>query len=108
MLNAVFICDKEWFIKEFMTCSQDLPLKRGDNFIEKVEERELLLEDADSCRALILTLRSRSLSFFAKIRIFPEGKLLMLCDCNTREQYAEASNLYEKGVEWAKYNGTIN
>ena len=102
MLHAVFICDKEWNIQSFMSCSPELPLQEGACLADLVEESEELRKDAGARRALLLTFPQLEKTMPAKIRIFPEGILVALCKCTDELEFVEAADLYERGVEWAK------
>ena len=102
MLHAVFICDKEWKIQSFMSCSPELSLQEGVCLADLVEESEELRKDAGARRALLLTFPRFEMTMPAKIRIFPEGILVVMCKCTDELEFVEASDLYERGQEWAK------
>lgn len=102
MLSAVFICNNEWIIGSFMEQSPELGLRTGERLTDMIEEKEELTRDAGSRRAMMLTFPALARSLPAKIRSFPEGKLVMLCHCENEMDMVHASDLYEQGVEWAK------
>lgn len=102
MLGAVFICDREWTIQSFMCCSAELPLHIGDRLTEITEQCGELMQDDGSHRALVLTFSKMNVSIPAKIRIFPEGILVVLSHVRDDQDFITASQLYDRGVEWAK------
>lgn len=102
MIDAVFLCDKEWKIKKVRQCCPELGLKEGDLLPELVLEKGKLEQYEEKQGTLELHFLGQKETISAVINCYQEANLAVLVRIEDHQAFLEFMKEYPKYQEWAK------
>lgn len=102
MITAVFLCDKNWKIQNIMQTDSKFKLKVGDYLTDLINEPDILTADVLQDRVEMLKFPDFNIEISATLRFISDGIYVFLSHFETDKDYVQFSQLYEKGLEWAR------
>ena len=101
MIGAVFLCDKEWTVKNIRFCVPELTLNVGQKFDTWTEDAKLLSSEKEQYSAEIV-LPADGFCGSVFVHSFQQGNLVILAKIGNDREFVEFQNVYPEHIEWAK------